>query len=198
MTRCTWRSVPSGKAFCHCLRGSERERGEGRSEKKRDWGRQTEGQRETQSQIRGRQAGMQRQRQKEMERWRETPRDTDGFPKQHTRGDPPKTPEFIYRNSCVYSHMFKLQSPSKHSPLDAIHLLRHFFHCSKQFLNLSSWCLFMLLPFFVSSLPSPISSQNVSLYGLFSSGETKKVTWGEIGWIRRVEHGGHVGVVKNC
>ena len=32
------------------------------------------------------------------------------------------------------SYMFKLQSPLKHSP-DAIHLLRLFPHCSKQFLN---------------------------------------------------------------
>ena len=31
--------------------------------------------------------------------------------------------------------MFKLQSPSKCSPFDAIHLLSRFSHCSKQFLN---------------------------------------------------------------
>ena len=31
--------------------------------------------------------------------------------------------------------MFKLQSPSKYSPSDGTHLCRHFFHCSKQFLN---------------------------------------------------------------
>ena len=38
--------------------------------------------------------------------------------------------------------MFKHQSPSKYSPLDAIHLSRCFFHCSKQFLNSS-----VLMPF---------------------------------------------------
>ena len=31
--------------------------------------------------------------------------------------------------------MFKLQSPSKYSPFGPIHLLRCFFHCSKQCLN---------------------------------------------------------------
>ena len=35
------------------------------------------------------------------------------------RGDPPK-PEFIYKKLCIYSYMFKLQSPSKYSPLEAI------------------------------------------------------------------------------
>ena len=43
--------------------------------------------------------------------------------------------------------MFKLQLPSKYSPSDAIHLLRCFFHCSRQFLNLS-----MLIPFSASSV----------------------------------------------
>ena len=35
--------------------------------------------------------------------------------------------EFIYKELCVYSYMFKLQSPSKYSPFDTIHLQRHFF-----------------------------------------------------------------------
>ena len=38
-----------------------------------------------------------------------------------------KNPEFIFLKWCVYSYMFKLQSPSKYSPSDAIHLLRCFF-----------------------------------------------------------------------
>ena len=29
---------------------------------------------------------------------------------------------FIYKKLCIYSYMFKLQSPSKSSPFDAIHL----------------------------------------------------------------------------
>ena len=32
--------------------------------------------------------------------------------------------------------MFKLQAPSKYTPFDAIHLLRHFFPVLTQFLNL--------------------------------------------------------------
>ena len=39
-------------------------------------------------------------------------------------GDPLKWNLFI--KMCIYSYMFKLQSPSKHSPLDAIHLPRCF------------------------------------------------------------------------
>ena len=41
--------------------------------------------------------------------------------------------------------MFKLQSPSKYSPFDIKYLLRHFSHCSKQFLNSS-----ILMPFSAS------------------------------------------------
>ena len=37
----------------------------------------------------------------------------------------------------IYPYMFKLQSPSKYSPFDAIHLSRRLSHCSEQFLNSS-------------------------------------------------------------
>ena len=40
-------------------------------------------------------------------------------------GEPPKT-EFIHKKLCIYSYMLKLQSLSKHSPFDAIHLQRVF------------------------------------------------------------------------
>ena len=51
------------------------------------------------------------------------------------RGNPPKL-ECIYKRLYIYSYMFKLQSPSKYSPFDAIHLSRHFFPTAqKQFLN---------------------------------------------------------------
>ena len=43
--------------------------------------------------------------------------------------------------------MFKLQSPSEYSSLDAIHLSRPFFHYSKQFLNSS-----ILMPFSASAI----------------------------------------------
>ena len=85
--------------------------------------------------------------------------------------------------------MFKLQSPSKYSPFDTVHL-RHFPLLKTVFkfvdFNAFWWlCLFFLI---VSPLPH---QQNVSLWGLFSSGETKKkVAWGGIEWIERVGHGG--------
>ena len=41
--------------------------------------------------------------------------------------------EFVYKKLCIYSYMFKLPSPSKNFPFDAIHLLRQFFHCSNVF-----------------------------------------------------------------
>ena len=59
----------------------------------------------------------------------------------------PKSPEFIYKKLCIYSYMFELQSLPKYSPFDATHLLRHFSHCSKQFLNLS-----ILMPFSASAI----------------------------------------------
>ena len=47
---------------------------------------------------------------------------------------------------CIYSYMFKLQSPSKYSPFDAIHLSRHFSTAQKQCLNL-----LILMPFSASA-----------------------------------------------
>ena len=106
----------------------------------------------------------------------------------YTWGDP-KTPKFIYKKLCIYSHMFKLQSPSKYSPSDAMHLSRHCFHCSEQFLNSSFWMSYAVSAIFVSPLPY---GQNISLWGLFQLEERKrKVTLGEIEWIERV---GHVGL----
>ena len=63
----------------------------------------------------------------------------------YARGDP-KTPKFIYQKLCIYYYKFKLQSPSKHSPFDTIHLSRCFFHCSKQLLNS-----LILMPFCASA-----------------------------------------------
>ena len=55
--------------------------------------------------------------------------------------------EFIYEKLCIYSYMFKILSPSKYSPFDAIQLMRCFSHCSKQFLNS-----LILMPFSVSAV----------------------------------------------
>ena len=97
----------------------------------------------------------------------------------------------------VYSYMFKFQSPSKYSPFDAIHLSRHFFHCSKQFLNL-----LILMPFTVSAIfcfPSSTSAICFALRTFFSSGETKT---NHLGWDQVNKGGWGMGVmpflVKSC
>ena len=83
----------------------------------------------------------------------------------------PQNPEFIYKNgiyknykNCTFiknSYIFKLQSPSKYSPLDATYLSRHFFPRLKTVFELADFDTFLvLLPFFVSPLPH---QQNVSL-----------------------------------
>ena len=105
----------------------------------------------------------------------------------NTRGTQ-KTPVFI--KNCIFSYAFKLQSPSKHS-FDAIYLLRHFFHCSKQFLNL-----LILMPFSTSAVFYFTSSTPTKCFPLrtfFIQGNKKKCHSCEIGWIGRVGHGDHAG-----
>ena len=84
----------------------------------------------------------------------------------------PKTPQNLFVKNCVYSYMFKLQSPSMYSPFDAIHLLRWFFYCSKQFLNLS-----ILMPFSASALfcfTSSTSTKHFPLRAFFMGGGARK------------------------
>ena len=71
----------------------------------------------------------------------QSPQDNFTFPL-----DSPKT-EFIYKKLCISSYIFKLQPPSKYSPIDVIIPSRWFFHCSKQFLSLS-----ILMPFNASAI----------------------------------------------
>ena len=99
--------------------------------------------------------------------------------------------EFIYKNFCICSYMFKLQSCSEYSLFDAIHLLKCFSTAQSSFWTCQFWCLLVLLPFFVSPFPH---QQNVSLWGLFHPGKQKKGTWGRIGWIGRVGHRGQAGL----
>ena len=96
--------------------------------------------------------------------------------------------EFIYKKLCCYPYMCKLQSPSKYSPFDAIHVLRYFLQYSSQFWTYWFWCLLVLLLFFVSPLSH---QQNNSLWGLFSLRETRKSHLGGNLWIRRKGYGGH-------
>ena len=69
---------------------------------------------------------------------------------------------------CIYSYM----SPSKYSPFDAIHLLRHFFHCSKLFLNL-----LILMPaiFLFVYLTSSMSLKRFPLRTFFIWGNKKNL-----------------------
>ena len=84
--------------------------------------------------------------------------------------------------------MFKLQSPLNNSPFEQYTYRDIFPTAQNGFWTRQFWCLLLFQLFFVSPLPY---WQNVFLWGLFSSGEQNKVSWGEIGWIGRVGHGGH-------
>ena len=84
----------------------------------------------------------------------------------------PKKPEFIYKRLYTYSYMFKLQSPSKYSPFDAIYLLRCFFHRSQQSLNLS-----ILIPFSAPAgfcFTSSTTAKWFHLRTFFTQGNKKK------------------------
>ena len=89
-------------------------------------------------------------------------------------GDPQNRNLFIIL--YVYSYMFKLQSPSKSSPFDAMHLLRP--TAQNSFRTHQFWCLLVLLLFclFVSPVPH---WWNVSLWGIPSSRETKESHLGQ-------------------
>ena len=104
------------------------------------------------------------------------------------RGRPPKL-EFIYKKLCIHIYMFKLQSPSKYSPFGAIHLSRYFFHCSKQFLNLS--ILMSLSASAIFGFTSFTSAKHFPLKTFFTLGNKPKCHLGEIGWIGMVGHRGH-------
>ena len=88
---------------------------------------------------------------------------------------------------CAYFYMFKFQSPSKYSPFDVIHILRCFFHCSKQFWTCWFWCLLVLLPFLFHLFHI---SKMFPFEDFISSEKQKKVTQDKIGWIGRVKHRG--------
>ena len=109
------------------------------------------------------------------------------------RGDPYKM-EFIYKKLCMYSYMFKLESPSKYSPFDAIHLFRLSSHCPRQFLVHWFWCLLVLLPF---CFTSSTSAKRLPLGTFFIWGNKKKSSGWD--WVSR-EDGAQtmLFLVKNC
>ena len=93
------------------------------------------------------------------------------------REDSKKHGIYLLKN-YIYFYIFKLQSPSKYSPFDVIHLLRHFLHCSKHFELVDfdafyCFCHFLFHLFYIS--------KTFPFEDFFSSGETKNVMWGKIG-----------------
>ena len=100
-----------------------------------------------------------------------------------------KPSEFIYKKLCIYSYMV-IQLPSKFCPCDVIHLSRLFSTAQNSFWTHWFWCLLVLLPFFVHLFHN---SKMFPFEDIFSTRETnKKIAQGELGWIGRVGHGGHV------
>ena len=100
-------------------------------------------------------------------------------------GDPQNW--YLFIKSCVFlpvytSVTFKVRSIWCSTPIELV-----FSHCSEQCLTSS-----ILLPFRASAIVCFVSStlaQNFPLRTFFSSGETKKVTQGEIVLIGRMGHG---------
>ena len=100
-----------------------------------------------------------------------------------------KIPQNLFIKYCVfiltYLNFSYLQS--------TLHLMQYthqdvFSTAHSSFWTHQCWCLLVLLPFFVLPLPH---QQNISLWGLFSSKQTKKVAGGKIEWIEKVGHWGH-------
>ena len=75
--------------------------------------------------------------------------------------------------------MFKLQSPSKYSPFDSVHLSRHFFPAQNSFWIHWFWYILVLLPFFVSLFHI---SKTFPFEDFFSSRERKKshLAWDQV------------------
>ena len=94
----------------------------------------------------------------------------------------------LIKKLCIYPYMFKFQSPSKYSPLDAIRLPKCFFHCWQLFLNS-----LILMPLNASAIFCFTSSTSSKHFPLrtFHPGIQKKSCLGKIGWIGRAGPGGH-------
>ena len=90
---------------------------------------------------------------------------------------------------CIYFYMFKLQSPSKYSIGDGIHLSRYFFSTAQN----SFWTHRFLMPFSASAVFCFTSSTSAKCFHLRTSsfGKQRKSYSGDIGWIGRVGHRGH-------
>ena len=99
----------------------------------------------------------------------------------YIRRETPTKPEFIYKKLCIYSHMLKLQSPSKYSPFDTITYWDVFSTAQNSFWTHPFWCLLVLLPILFHLFHI---NKMFPFEEFFHLGIPKKVTWGEIGWSR--------------
>ena len=96
-------------------------------------------------------------------------------------GRPPKIPEFIYKN-CFYSYMFKLQSFSKYSPFDAIHLSRLFSTAQNSFWTHRFWYLSVLLLVFCFTSSTSVKCFPLRTFFIWGNKQQKKLLaarWGE-------------------
>ena len=97
----------------------------------------------------------------------------------------------------MYSYMFKLQSLSKFSLSDTIHLSRFFFPLHYiVFWACQFWCLLVLLSFFCFTTST--SAKHFPLRAFFHPGRQTKVAGGEIRWLGRVGHRVMTFWIKNC
>ena len=111
-----------------------------------------------------------------------------------TQGGTQESLEFIYKKLCIYSYKFKLQSPSKYSTFDAIHLSR-LFPLLKSVVDLVDFDAFLcfchfLFHLFFFGVMFPFED-------FFHPGKQKK-SLGEIWWIGRVGHRVMLFLVKKC
>ena len=95
--------------------------------------------------------------------------------------------EFIYKKQCIYCYMFKLQSPSKSSPFDAV-LLSRCFSAAQTVFELVN-----LMPFSASTVFCFTSSTLAKRFPLrsFFIWETKKKLLGARSGEWGVQHGDH-------
>ena len=94
--------------------------------------------------------------------------------------------------------MSKLQSPSKYSPFDAIHLSRWLTTAQNSFWTHWFWCLLVLLLFFCFTFSTWGGGEDFLFRKFFIWGDKKKAAWGEIGRIDRVGYRGHAVFGQNC
>ena len=88
----------------------------------------------------------------------------------------PQNPEYIYKNLCTYMFTYILTWLNFSHLQSSLHLMQYTYGnvlstAQNGFWTCWFWWLLELLLFFVSLIPH---GQNVSLWGLFSLGETKK------------------------